>query len=434
MKTRYILVCLLIPAALAWGQTGYSARSLGMAGAYQGMARGPEVSNWNPANLGLSDAGANFRLDLLNVGATLGNNSVNLNLYNSYFTEESDTWDDAAKADILSRIPSDGLSEFNRVHATVLGISYKQYALAINGFAYSDVKVPKEFIALPLNGLNAGRVDLDNAEGEGVVGTEIALSYAHPFNLGLPIVKEFSAGVTAKYLLGQVYAKADHASGYIDIDTSITNMHVDLQGSYEATLGGYPADDGSMGSGLGLDLGAAARLSDHLAVGFSLNNFIGSIKFKNVQKETGSISLYETGIDPDQFDNFDAYLDSITTTTDTSFTSGSATYKMPKTMTFSATYNILKWMTVEADYQQGLNKTAGNSTKPRMALGTEIRYLKVLPLRLGLAFGGVQGTTLACGLGLDLKVYQLDLAIANQQGLFNSSKGISLALSQRILF
>jgi hypothetical protein len=431
MKTRLIIICLLSSATLAWGQSGFNARSMGMAGAYQSMARGAEVSYWNPANLGLSD-NPSFSLDLLNVGLNVGNNTVDLNFYNSFFTQDADQWTDADKADILSAIPSDGVREFNRVQATALGTSIKQYALAINGFAYSDLRVPKEFIALPLEGLGPDTMRFSNVEGEAVVGTEIALSGGHAFDLGLDFVQEFSAGITLKYLLGQVYAKADYANGWV-----VSNSNaLGLGAAYEATLGGYVADDGTMGSGFGVDLGAAGKINDKLSVGFSLSNIIGSIKFGEVQKEGRSINLTTDGtIDPEQFDNMDEYLDNLTETSNTSYTSSDgATYAMPKMLTMSGNYLVKPWLSVEADFQQGLNKTAGNSTKSRLALGGEMRYIPLLPLRAGLAFGGVQGTTLALGFGLDFKYYKLDLAVANQQGIFASSKGLGVALSNRITF
>jgi hypothetical protein len=434
MKTRYIPIYLLLPAALAWGQTGYNARSMGMAGAYQSLARGAEVSNWNPANLGLSD-NPHGSVDLLNMGVALGNNSLSLNLYNGYFSQDyfdqHGSWDEAAKSTILSHFPGDGFRGFSRVQATPLAISYKQYAFAVNTFAYWDMHMPKAFFALPLEGLGTDPVNLSGVAGEGVAGTELAFSGGHALNLGLPWVQEFSVGATFKYLIGHAYGKVDQANGYIlsNQDSMILDMN------YEVTRAGMAADNGTHGSGIGIDLGAAARLSDRLVAGLSLNNLVGSLKFSGVNKELGSVSLHEPGLSIDEFDNFGEYMDSITVTTDTSYASNeSASYHMPSALMLSANYLVLPWMTAEADFQQGLNHTAGNSVRTRLALGTEIRYLSFLPVRLGLAFGGVQGTTLAFGLGLDLKTYKLDIAAGNQRGLFNGSKGLSFALSQRICF
>lgn len=107
---------------------------------------------------------------------------------------------------------------------------------------------------------------------------------------------------------------------------------------------------------------------------------------------------------------------------------------MPRSLNLSATYQLYPWMVVEGDYQQGLNETAGGSTTPRLSLGTEIRKIRFLPLRFGIGLGGVQTTTFAVGFGLDLGHYDLDIAFAGQRGLFNTSKGVNFAFSQRIVF
>ena len=135
----------------------------------------------------------------------------------------------------------------------------------------------------------------------------------------------------------------------------------------------------------------------------------------------------------DEFDNFGDYLDSVAVDNDTSFASGEdLSYALPKSITLSGTYRLNPKITVEADYQQGLNNTAGGTTTPRLAAGAEARFLSSLPIRFGFALGGIQGTALAFGFGLDLKAYQLDFGFAYQRGLFYGSKGINFALSQRI--
>ncbi|MBC8278631.1 MAG: hypothetical protein H8E46_10405, partial [FCB group bacterium] len=101
---------------------------------------------------------------------------------------------------------------------------------------------------------------------------------------------------------------------------------------------------------------------------------------------------------------------------------------------FPASYQFYPWLLVAADYQQGLNHTAGGTTIPRLALGAEFSKVKILPLRLGLALGGIQGTTIAAGFGLNLGAFQLDFAMAGQRGLFNGSKGVNFAISPRLTF
>jgi hypothetical protein len=154
-----------------------------------------------------------------------------------------------------------------------------------------------------------------------------------------------------------------------------------------------------------------------------------------VEETQGSINMNEPGIDIDELDNFGDYIENVTNTTDTTFNCPDMVrYSLPKVITLSANYKLTKRLILETDYQQGLNNTAGNSTTPRLAFGGEFRYIPLLPLRFGFSMGGMEGTMLAGGFGLDFKVYQIDFAAAGNQGLFNSSNGIFIAMSQRINF
>ncbi|MCD6334368.1 MAG: hypothetical protein J7M27_03460, partial [Candidatus Latescibacteria bacterium] len=55
----FCLLCLLIYAGTgsAWAAGESNARSMGMGGAYTGVARNLDALDWNPANRGLSGGG-----------------------------------------------------------------------------------------------------------------------------------------------------------------------------------------------------------------------------------------------------------------------------------------------------------------------------------------------------------------------------------------
>ena len=77
-----------------------SARSVGMAEAYIGLAKGVDAARYNPANLGLTDYQITG-LELVGLGADISNNAFTLNDYNKYngaFLTTSD------KEDILDKI------------------------------------------------------------------------------------------------------------------------------------------------------------------------------------------------------------------------------------------------------------------------------------------------------------------------------------------
>lgn len=432
MRTILGMLCLLAPLCASWSQTGFSARSMGVAGAYQGMARGADVSLWNPANLALPD-GPQTCLDFLNFGTSLGNNSFNLSLYNDYFGEdyfaEKGSWDQAAKEAIIGAIPEDGLKIFNRMQFTTLAFSHKNYALALNTFSYADAQLPQSVLEVPLQGLGTDPVNLTDVAGEMILGTEIAFSWGKMLYPNWHWLEYLTVGTSLKYFIGHAYGTVEKADG-----TIISNPDtIAVNGSYRAFLVAPFEGKGETGSGVGLDVGSAARINEKLLVGLSIHNVFGSIHFSNPEEYVGSFNFNETGLNQDEFDDFGDYIDSLAVDSDTSFSSSEKlVYVLPKSVMVSGTYQLSPRIVLEADYQQGLNQTAGGSTTPRLALGGELRYWSFLPTRLGLAFGGIQGTTFAFGLGLDLKSYQLDLAIAGQRGLFYGSKGVNFALSNRI--
>ncbi len=434
MKKIILIINLLLSPALVWGQTSLNARGLGMAGAYQSLARGADAPHWNPAVLGLPD-NPKLTIDFLGVGFNLGNNSLNLSMYNQYFSQDyfdaNGGWDEAAKNEILNYIPSSGFNGFSSAELTALAVSYHNYAWSLSTFAFSDLQLPAELFAIPLQGLGTDPVELTEIGGEAVIGTEIAFSYGRPFDLNWDKIQHFSAGATLRYLLGHGYANIAEANGTLLSSADSIAMN----GTYHTVLGGILAEDGDLGSGFGLDLGAAAVVNERLSLGIKLSNLLGSIKFDRLEESQGSFNFNQPGLNIDEFDNFEDYIDSVSFNTDTTYTSNSgASYSLPKALTLSGVYQPFAKMIVELDYRQGLNTTAGNSTTPLLALGTEYRYFDFLPTRAGIALGGLQGTTFALGLGLDLRTYQLDLALANQRGLFNGSKGFSFALSQRLTF
>ena len=431
VRKLLFLIISMTPFALAIGQTGYSARSMGMAGAYQGMAAGADAPFWNPANLAMPGS-PRLSVDLLNFGISVGNNRFDLSLINEYFSKSyfatHDMWDDQAKKAIVGEISEDGIRLFNRMHATALAFSFDKYAVAINAFAYVDVKLPEELVKIPLQGLGQEQEDLTDVDGEAIFGTEITFSGAQAFKLNTEWLDTIRVGGTFKYLTGYNYAVLNDAGG-----TILSNSDsIAIEGTYKLYHVNPSDDKGSTGHGVGIDLGAAAVINENLSVGFSIHNVFGSIKFKGREEYWGSYSFHEPGLNQDEFDNLGSYFDSSATE---QFTSNrKTTYTLPKSFLLSGTYRINPQVIVEMDYHQGLNNVAGGTTKPRLSAGTELRYLKWLPTRFGIGLGGIQGSTLAFGLGADLGAYQLDFGIAGQRGLFNHSNGINFAMSQRLVF
>ena len=434
MKKIILILIILLPLTNAFAQPGFNARSMSMAGAYHGMARGADVSYWNPANLLLPNH-PYVTADLLNFGFTVGNNILSVDFYNEYFsTEFFDTedkyWSEADKNEIISYF-DEGFDGNFRGQFTFLAGSYEQFALAINHFAYSNIHLQQDFVVVPLQGLSTEPVIFDDNEAEGVVGTEIAFSMAKALHPDWDFIKFLSVGATLRYFIGHAYFRLEDSYGYVQSSTDSLKFN----GYYDLLIVAPFEDKGKTGDGVGFDLGAAAKVSDQLTLGLSFVNLVGFINFGEVELQHADISYNEPGLNIDNFDDFGDFIEGVAedSITDYSYTTD-AKYALPKSMIMSANYRYNWWLTVEADYQQGLNNTAGGSTTPRLALGVQAQYVRWLPVRCGFALGGYQGTTFAFGFGLDFRSYQFDFGIAAQRGLFNKSKGVNFAISHRLEF
>ena len=101
-----LLAILVTSSPLSAGTGMTSGRSAAMGGAYLSLADGAEAARFNPANLGLVGYQVNT-IEILGLGASIGNNSFSLNDYN---TDTGAYLTNADKEYILNKIPDDGLT------------------------------------------------------------------------------------------------------------------------------------------------------------------------------------------------------------------------------------------------------------------------------------------------------------------------------------
>ena len=86
------------------------------------------------------------------------------------------------------------------------------------------------------------------------------------------------------------------------------------------------------------------------------------------------------------------------------------------------------------EYAQGLNESLGNTTKPRLSIGSEYRIIPFLPLRTGFLIGGDDHLRWSFGFGLGSRNVSLDFATDNF-GMFFTPKDfqvISLSMGFRV--
>jgi hypothetical protein len=405
-----ILICLAPAAVNSMGLS--SARAVAMGGAYTGLAKGVYTSLYNPANLGLTEYRQNG-LELAGVGAEIANNSFTLSDYNDY-TGAILTEDD--KSTILGKIPAEGLKITADIEASVMSLSLGSFVVSLNGNAATEVNLGKDALELFLkgNGLD-DTFSLDGMYSEAIAYASAGLSYGK--SLYKSGSRQLAVGATIKYIRGFGYEKVTELRGGV----------VTLMTGFEGE-GTMIAQTATGGSGYALDIGAALKLSDSYTVGIAVKNVMSSITWDKNTEEHGYHFRFDT-VTVDNMDN-----DSIVVSDDYSIDIPSFKSSLPSIMKvgLANTSGRLVWA---IDWEQGFKLAAGASSKPRFSAGTEYRLIGFLPLRAGYSIGGGKGSVVSGGLGLDLSLFYLDLALSNHSGLnFNNTKGAHLALSTGLRF
>ncbi|MBU0983174.1 MAG: hypothetical protein KKA42_04850 [candidate division Zixibacteria bacterium] len=405
---------ILVGAGASYGETlvHSSARSAAMGGAFTALAEGVNAARYNPANLGLTD----FRSDgieLFAVGASITNNSFTLSDYNNYTGAVLSTED---KADIMSKIPTEGLRLDADIEASAASVSYGSFAFSLTGVGAADINLNRDIVDVIFNGNQMD--DTIQITGSYSDGTSYAVA---GLSWGMPIYssgnRQLSVGLTAKYIRGIATEEL--------VDLEAQAMTTPLGFTGEGTVVVRTAGGGS---GYGLDLGAALQISKDYTVGIRLQNVLGHISWNNNPEEHGYIynldlATYDD-MEDDDFDDAEDYtidIEPFRTTMPTKMNVG-----------FANTSGKLIWA---IDWTQGLENTPGTSTKPALAMGAEYQLVSFLPVRAGYSVGADKNAAFSFGSGLKFLGFYLDAAVlTGTSGTLYSAKGASFAVSTGMSF
>jgi hypothetical protein len=389
-----------------------SARAVAMGGAYCGLAHGVYAPLYNPGNIGL----VNYRekgLQLAGIGAQITNNSFTLEDYNNY-TGAVLTEND--KSVILGKIPSEGFQISAEVEAGIMSLSLGSIIISINGFAATESNLGKDIMELVLRGNSLNdSISLDGMYSEAIAYATAGISYGRSiYTLG---TRQLAIGGTIKYIRGIAYERVTDISG------NVVTFTTGFEGE-----GSMTAKTSTGGSGFGLDVGTSLRLNDNYVVGLAFSNLISSINWSNNTEE----HYYHFRFDTLNLDNIND--DSIIVTDDESRDIDGFQTSLPVVMR-AGLANISGKLTWAIDYVQGFKLAPGSSSRPKLGFGAEYRLLSFLPLRAGYSMGGGKSGGVSGGLGLDVHLFYLDLAVSNQSTFnFEATKGLHVALSTGIRF
>jgi hypothetical protein len=373
------------------------------------LASGIDAARYNPANLGLIHH-SGLQLEIASLGINLSNNAFTLEDYNKY---SGAFLTDAEKADILEKIPDDGLNFKANAEGAALSLSMGTFVFSASGVGAADVKLNKDILELMLEGNTyAESVLVTGSYSDAIAYGQAGISYGRKvYELG---ERQLSVGGTFKLIRGIGYEEVTKMEGLASTQSS------GFQGNGEII-----ARTAEGGTGYGIDIGAALKLNQHYAVGARIENLLGSINWNKDTKEHGLNFSFDT-LNVNNANDSDIISDDYTKDI-SSFSS-----RLPAVMNLGVanTSGKLLWA---VDWEQGFKRTAESSTKPRLSIGIEWLQLGMMPLRLGFSSGGGRGESFSFGSGLHTGPYYFDFAAVSGTGFsVYSAKGLKLALSTGI--
>ncbi len=415
LKRFCLTVCSLLTLFSVAAAQGifYNAREMAFSGAYGAAAYRVDAVNWNPANLGLTLT-SGVGIQLPGMGMRVLNSSFSLADYNRYNGAILDQED---KAELLNRIPEQGLQIFANMGTPVFGISIARLAVSARVRGVSDITLSRDIFDLMLNGNELGRTyDFSTSSGGASVLADLSVSYGQAFYV--PYLNDFAVGLTVHWLQGFAAVEVVESRGT-------------LTTGFEGIAGdGYiQLRSANGGSGMSFDLGLSGILKNNLVISMALLNIAGQMRW---DKE---VQVLEYGIQSDSLTvealiNEDA--DSLISDIQREYTGDPFSSVLPLQLNVGIAYPVADWL-LSAQYIQIMQKGTGTNKVPYFAVGAEWRRLKFLPLRFGMGFGGVHKFSASLGFALRLGPLTSNFAFQTiNQLLPNRGTGYGFAMDVSI--
>ena len=422
------------------------------------------------------------------VGLRAGGSFANVSVYNEYLTSGL-TIDGQNRVDMLNDwFGSSSANERDLaigLNIVPFGFSHRgknmAFSLATRVRTIQDLTFNKGFMELAFYGFDSGQFGSAvpvNFNSRTVSYSEISVGFAMRLPIPLtgliekiPFINGINvyAGVAPKYLVGLQSAELDFTSSlqvnpvtatnqggvnhnfnyslysYGDLSNQLSAYSNARETDPDAKLDDFldysGSDVGTLGSGIGLDLGLTAEIDvslpalgflgkrQILRVGMSMND-LGSINYSkdpSLTTASGNVSIDGDVGDKTPGDYFDDLADSLQNDVYGGFTSQSTAtkkYSLPGMYNLGAALTLGN-LTTTMDYGFGFNDLGTNSKNSVVTLGLEYRLLGFIPLRVGTRRGGYTSASYSAGFGFDFRFLELTFAASSVRD--SSTNGSSLA-------
>jgi hypothetical protein len=395
------LIALILGALPAVAQqSNASAAAYGLGGNYLARARGVNAVAWNPANLGLA-GNPGFSFQALAFNLTSGIDPIDLSDFKEYDGQLITT---TVKEQWLQKvIEKQGETGNADLGASWLGLSTGPFAFQVSTSGYATGTLNPDAVEAILFG-NAGRtgaVRSFNFTGSNMRAgafTTVAGSYGRGIGSAAPGAGQMAVGVTAKYVVGHgVLIARDNGSGTtpdaIELDFPAVHVNTEEGGA-------------SAGTGVGFDLGFAWQRGTATTIGATVTNVVNTFKWdeSKLQYRPGTALFdgdnQETNFDTTAYASAPAVLrDAITNN------------KFKPTLAVGLAHELNDRITLTADLRQQLTDDDAIQIGPKSQLGggAELRFIPVLPIRVGASYV-TGGFGLSAGVGLRILGVEIGVA------------------------
>jgi hypothetical protein len=395
----------------AFGQLGNSsAAATGLSGAFTSRATGYNAVYWNPANLGMP-GNPGFSLTALAVDGSAGLRPIDLSHFAPYSGKDVPL---QIRRNWLAEIVADsGQKGDLGGNLTEFGISVGSLAFTLNSKATGNLNLAPDFArALLIGNVDTTRRDLNFAgtSFRGAAYSTAAVGFAIPMVSGLVPLTNFSAGATVKYTVGHRMAYAEDFSSGVD-----TTVHASVPTIISLPDSGL----GSIGSGVGLDLGGAWTIPG-FRFGVSFQNVVNTFKWDTTKLQTkNGLAVFRadttfTGSDSAAFSSAPATLRQKV-----------IAQRFKPVFAAGVTFDWIPTMTVSADVRQQVGDGIEVGPASLVAAGVEWRIIPFVPLRGGVSVmtggAGVSG-----GFGIHLLGFETSVAGYLRRRNGGSEPGLTL--------
>jgi len=422
----------LVPATLHAQSGQSSARTVAMGRSMTASARGYEAIVWNPALLGMPGrAGFSFNI----VQAGLSGHSTALGPSDLWHYYHTDTLSVADKNDILTKVRSASDSTLGvglGGDVMALGLTYKNFGVAVLGAADGNLAVSDDAVELALFGNTARRAPGQRYLGTGSDGAGVAVaSVAFSWGQGIQLpVGHLAVGATVKYNRGILAGRAADLGSYVQNAPS-----------FEARVGGHalvydPDSSLNNGSGFGVDLGAAYEFVSGIRIAASIENLVSTMSWNEsnlvyyrqeylLRQDANSLTYSDSTISNIEKAPYNAADPAQKALRDSLLTGHPLGTMLRLGAQLSAGPVLLAG---DAQFRVAKGVVAGPAQ--RLSVGAELP-LSVIRLRGGLASDFSGGFSLSGGLGFKLGPVRLDFAAATTPG--GDRQGLTVATGLSVM-